>query len=107
MPALAGDPWNAAEKDLGISLATAYVLDWGQTRYIAKHPEKFREGNPVLGPHPSLSRVDNYFIAMGLVGYWIADALPRRYRKLLLYSALTVENGCVRHNQLVGVKLAF
>jgi hypothetical protein len=50
------------------------VVDWLQTRVIAKRPERFSEINPILGKRPSLQSVDIYFtccIAATLVGAYV------------------------------------
>jgi len=49
------------------------VIDWAQTRTIAKNPWKWTELNPIIGSHPSLAKVNTYFvivIALSFVLYW-------------------------------------
>ena len=43
------------------------VVDWMQTRYISKNPDKYHEINKILGLHPSLEAVNIYF-ALCIVG---------------------------------------
>ena len=52
---------------LAIALAILLVIDWQQTRTIAKNPDKWRELNPLLGEHPPLRLVNGYF-ALVLAG---------------------------------------
>lgn len=45
-----------------VILVLLLVIDWAQTRFIAKHPELFSEINIVLGKHPSIEAVNLYFV---------------------------------------------
>lgn len=53
------------------------IIDWLQTRYIAKHPEKYSELNVILGPHPSVVAVNIYFMIciaiIGAVAYFATE----------------------------------
>jgi hypothetical protein len=40
----------------------AILIDWGQTRYIADNPERYKEDNRHIGPHPTTGDVSRYFI---------------------------------------------
>ena len=57
-------------------LVSLLLVDWSQTRFIAKNPARFTEINPILGKHPSLRAVNIYFsccIALSVAG---AYSLP-------------------------------
>ena len=63
--------------DGGMILATG--IDYLQTKQIAKHPDKFYEAlNPYLGEHPSVSKVNGYFLGAVIVkiavSHLISDA---------------------------------
>jgi hypothetical protein len=84
---------------------TLLAIDWSQTRYIAKNPDRFREINPLLGEHPSLGKVNNYFVASALVNIAAVHYLPERYRKPFQYLTIGFEATTVAHNYSIGIKL--
>lgn len=99
--------WDRTDYLLLATAITAVTIDWAQTRYIARHPQKYSELNPILGKHPSTGKVDRYFAAslLGTVG--IAFALPTNYRKYWLGGVTFVEVGFVLHNKGIGIKADF
>ena len=105
--ACAGDPWDTTDKWLGAATFTALAVDWGQTRYIAKHPEKFYETNFILGEHPSVGRVDAYYATVGIGTFLMADYLGGRDRKWFLGAVLALELAYAIHNQRLGIKVEF
>jgi hypothetical protein len=97
--------WTTAEKWWLAASTAAMVVDWGQTRHIASHPETFSERNTILGSHPSQGTVDAYFAA-GLIGTaLIAYALPRGWRTAFLIGTTALSVGCVVNNVGLGVGL--
>ncbi len=84
------------------------VVDWGQTRYIAKHPE-YREVwvGRALGEHPSLAKVNSWFaggvLLQGVTSYW----LPRPYREGFQYVSIGFELNAVLHNRSIGIGVSF
>ena len=104
---LAGEPWDGTDKALGAAALTLWAVDFGQTRYIAKNPDRFYENNPLLGKHPSVSRVNNYFVGVGIAGYLFANYLSSDNRKMFLATFSVVELGVTRHNRYVGIKVDF
>src|SRR5690606_23306335 len=50
---VAAREWTAEEQWTAAAAASLLVVDWAQTRYIAKNPEKWRELNPMLPDHPT------------------------------------------------------
>ena len=105
--AYAGDPWDRTDKVLGVGAATMLMIDWGQTRYIAKHPERYTETNRILGEHPSVGSVNNYFLAVGIGSYFLANALPSEYRKAMLAGAIAVDIYYTKRNRGLGIKVEF
>jgi hypothetical protein len=103
----AGEPWDGTDKALGAAALTLWAVDFGQTRYIANNPDRFYENNPLLGKHPSVSRVNNYFIGVGIAGYLLADHLSSANRKMFLATFAVIELGVTRHNRYVGIKIDF
>jgi hypothetical protein len=102
-----GEAWDTTDKALGAAALTLWVVDFGQTRYIAKNPYRYYEYNPLLGKHPSVSRVNKVFIAGGIAGYLFADYLSSDNRKGFLATFAVIELAVTRHNRYVGIKLEF
>ncbi len=103
----AADPWTTTDKALGTVALLATVVDWGQTRHIAKHPERFRETNPMLGEHPSVSDVNRHFAIAIVGGGLIAHFLPGEIRPWFLGGAAVVEIGFGINNASLGIKMDF
>lgn len=105
LPAHARD-WTDEEIAWGTAAAVAHVIDWGQTRYIARHPDQWCELNPVLGEHPSLGGVNRYFLASGALMFAAAHYMPQ-YRSTLLkvWFAVGVASGA--RNAMIGVRMDF
>ena len=108
LPASAkADPWDTGDKTLGFIAAALVITDWGQTRYVAKHPEAFMEKNAILGDHPRVGQVDRYFVTLLVGGYLFADWLSSHNRKGFLAGISIVELKVTQHNKSIGVKVDF
>ena len=103
----AGDPWETTDYALAGAAVAALVVDWGQTRHIAKNPQRFNETNPLLGTTPSVGKVDAYFIGAMVGTVALAHVLPSDWRQLFLAGVLTVELGVVKQNRSLGIKMSF
>lgn len=97
--------WSTTDKTLLAAAATLQVIDWGQTRTIAKD-DRYYERNPFMSRHPSLGEVNKHF-ALGLVMIpLIAHYFPEA-RTTLLSSWLALEVVCVGNNYHLGVRLSY
>src|SRR3990167_2148379 len=93
------DEWTKADTYRQAAVTTLLVADWAQTRYIAKRPCENAGGGtqcqdpylekglalPFIGEHPSVGRVNSYFIAGILGNYAISHTLPRDWRNAWQY----------------------
>jgi hypothetical protein len=103
----ARDPWETPDYMLiGATLATLAV-DWGQTRHIAKNPDRFYEKNRILGANPSVGKVDAYFLGAMVGTVAVAQLLPRDYRRLFLAGTLSMELSVIEQNRSIGIKVEF
>jgi hypothetical protein len=83
------------------------IIDWGQTRDIAKHPQQYSEMNPFLGKHPSLDKVDT-IIPLGIVAHGLVSmALPPKYRRYWQVLFIGGEIAAVWNNYNVGLRIDF
>lgn len=82
------------------------MVDWAQTRDIAKKPE-FEEKNFFLGENPSVGEVNTYFAALSLVQVGVTLMLAPENRAVWQYVSIGVAAGNVTRNHYYGVKLDF
>ena len=84
----------------------ALMADWAQTRDISTTGRK--ELNPILGDHPSLSKVNIYFASIILVTNIIGEyVLPKRHKKTWYAIVVIAEGVVVARNLNIGVKFKF
>jgi len=105
--ARAADPWDKADLALAGTYLALKAVDFGQTRYIAQHPERFRECNPIIGRHPSESDVIVYFALGAVVDAAVAHFLPSKWRKIYLGARIATSLVCVANNASIGLKVAW
>ena len=105
--AVSADEWTDGQTSKAIALALLTAADWGQTRNIARNPNKWHETNPMLGEHPSVSKVDSHFIMSSVVGAVVLHSLPSKYRDWALNAGIMIEAGCVANNFNLGIGIKF
>ena len=102
--ATAADPWSRRDVALQATYFLFHALDWGQTRQIARAPDRYWEAcNPLLGSHPSQGRVDAYFTLSTLAHAGITHLLPSRYRPYWQGITIGVSGYCVGRNLSIGL----
>lgn len=93
---------------LWVLMNAAIISDWGQTRYIADHPNIYwEETNPFLGRHPSMGKVNAWFVGSLAVNNGIMVALPKKYRPWYAGVVTAYEARLVVRNNSIGVKVDF
>lgn len=91
---------------LWILMNASIAADWGQTRYIAAHPQTFHEEfNPLLGDHPSMRKTNAYFIGALVVNNGIMIALPKKYRPWYAGAVTVIETHFIVSNNQIGIKM--
>lgn len=118
------DDWTTADTARQGALTALLVADWGQTRWIVKHPrdqiqscasqapcsrtyESRSESNRLLGERPSIGKVNNYFAAFALGHAAISYVLPKEWRQGWQYIFIGTEIDAVLANRSMGVKMEF
>lgn len=108
--------WDKADVAREVAGAAITVVDWGQTNYIAGHPDRYLELNPILGPHPSRTAVRNYFAGVLVLHPLISAAFPKHVtvwdcelspRLAWQYFYLGVEATATLSNWKGGLKMEF
>lgn len=75
--------WTNEELLLEVGWEFLHLLDWRQTRSIAKHPERWNECGTTswfLGSHPDPSSVDRLFLLSAVAHPLVTELLPREAR---------------------------
>jgi hypothetical protein len=103
----AAEPWDRTDKTLAAAMVTMLVIDWGQTRYIAKNPDQFEERNPLLGKHPSVGDVNRHFVLAIGGSLLIGNYLSSRHRKIFFGAITAAEVAVTIHNNSIGLKVSF
>ena len=90
-------------------ISTAVVtllIDWAQTRYIAKNPERYFEINMILGKHPSVGAVNAYFSVCVVATCAAAYLLPNPWGAAWCGALAIFEVFVVARNYRFGVRFA-
>lgn len=104
-----GNPgWSGADTARELASLGLLGADWAQTRTIAKNPVQYGEINKILGEHPSVGSVNNYFALSMLAHAMIASQLPPEIRKWFQYGTIGLEAPVVGRNKLkFGIGMTF
>ena len=105
---LAADPWSSQDLALEGTYIFLHIVDWGQTRDISEHPDKYYEGiNPFLGEHPSKERADLWFVTTTAAHVLITNYLPSKYRPYFQGVTIGITGAAVIRNFSIGLKVNF
>lgn len=109
--ACAFDEWSEADKTREAVYLALHVIDWAQTRNIARSPDKYAENGvfarTMIGAHPSVANVNMYMAGSAILQYAAARALPSEYRKAFQYVTIIDSGSSVIGNFRVGIKVTF
>jgi len=98
--------WTDEEVRLGAALAVTRIIDWGQTRHIARNPDRFRETVPLMPAHPTLGEVNQHFLLGTALMFAVAHYVPQ-HRKRILQVWVAIGVGANLHNAAIGVRIEF
>ena len=79
------------------------LLDWAQTRKIARNPDQYSEKNPFLGPAPSQEKVDAYMALLGTGHYFANKNLPDKLAIPLQILTIAEVANAVNKNRKLGL----
>jgi hypothetical protein len=100
--------WSNEDTARQLAALAALGVDWAQTRTIAKNPQIWHETNRLLGEHPSVGKVNNYFAGSMLGHTLLMNALPPEWRKWAQYGTLGLEAGVTGRNKFnLGIGMTF
>lgn len=98
--------WTDDELRWGAALLATRLADWGQTRYVARNPDKFREANPLLPDHPSMGDVNRHFLLGTAAMFALAHFVPQ-HRVRILQAWVVIGGVATLHNAVIGVRIQF
>ncbi len=103
--AQADHSWTTAHVVLASAASLSILIDWSQTRQAMG--QGWAEKNPILGTHPSSSRLAFYnMLAIGgTVG--IGALLPQRWRTVWFGSVIGLEAYTIAGNASLGLHIGF
>lgn len=109
--------WNTEEIVLESTWQVLHILDWGTTLNIVdRQNEGYYELNPILGEHPSRSKVNLYMFAGAVLHPIIVHYLPRdleilginlKPKRSFQGISIGMSGGCVINNFSIGLKWEF
>ena len=105
--AQAGEPWTPREKALEGAYLALTIIDWGQSRYISDHPDRFYERNRWLPEHPTNKEVDRFFISSTALHLIVVNALNHQWRQPVQWLTILEKAYTVNRNHQIGIKIAF
>ncbi len=95
---------DGADFALELAFQSALYVDYRQTRRITAQPEKYFETNALLGKHPSLPRVKNYFLGAAVGHLVVSELLPYGpYRTAWQAATLVIEANTIAINVNIGL----
>ena len=105
----AADQWDNEDLTLASIFTVATIIDWGQTRDIAKKQKDgyYEKYNIYLDKSPSISKIDIYMPLAIITTIIISHSLPEKIRKKFLYSVSFLELGITHNNNTIGLKINF
>lgn len=98
--------WSASDQALLAAGTVLHLVDWGQTRYIVKNPDRYWERNIILGKYPTMGEVNAYMLATALLIPVLAHYFPE-YRSIILGLWVATQATVVGHNHSIGVRISW
>ena len=99
--------WTTQDLALETAYAAVHIIDWGQTRHLARNPDSHAETNKLLGKHPSPTKVDAYFTSTLLAHAAITHILPGSHRPYWQMITIMIEGSVIKRNYQLGVHSTF
>ncbi len=103
----AADKWTKRDTWAEAVWQGLWAVDYLQTRTIAKNPARYREINPLLTRHPSMIKVDVYFLTLALLHPVITHYLPKKHRPIWQFLSITLSTVAVAKNLSIGIRMDF
>jgi len=104
-PARALDPWTWQDTAWEATFISLVLIDVGETRALMDG--RHHELNPIVGPHPSESRLVGLAFAGVVTHAGVAYLLPHGWRRGWQAIGIGIEVAAVGHNATLGLRLSY
>jgi hypothetical protein len=103
------DEWKTHDTYREATFQVLNVIDWGQTRYINQHPDKFIEHDysGLIGSNPTTGRIDAFMAETAVLHFIIAYYLPKSCRVPFQYITIGGKLNTDIRNANIGIKVSF
>jgi len=103
------DEWHTEDTYRESAFQVLNIIDWGQTRYIAQHPESFHEVESawLIGKYPDEKRVDIFMAETAVLHGLISYYLPSKYRSAFQYVTIGMKLNNAIGNVSIGIRVSF
>ena len=103
------DEWRTEDTYRETAFQVLNVIDWGQTRTTALHPELYQEDESawVIGKHPTTGKVDAYMAESAVLHFIVAYYLPESWRVPFQYITIGGKLNATIGNASIGIKMSF
>lgn len=103
------DEWRETDTYREVTFQILNIIDWGQTRYVAKHPEQYQESESawLIGQHPSTTDVDRLMVMSAILHPIISNYLPQDWRTAFQYVTIGDKLNATIGNASIGIKIEF
>lgn len=98
--------WTKTDIAMESLYLATHVADYKQTKQVARQPDDYKEANFFIGSHPSETRVDNFYLLMGVSHILVSHYLKSEKR---LWQQMTIgwELIMISNNYSVGLEVKF
>jgi hypothetical protein len=100
------DEWTTEDTYYQTAFTVLTVIDARYTQDIVRHSNQ-EEKNPILGNHPSNSRINTYFSTVLVSHAVIAYLVPSDIRRKMQQAGIAVELGADVNNFNMGLSIGF
>lgn len=93
-----------------VSANALLLRDWGQTRYIADHPERYREvgiAENFIGQHPTSGQVNKYFVSSIVATNVVGCLLPDHWKTGFYTGVAAFQFKVTEDNAEIGIGFKF
>lgn len=101
------DEWRTDDTKREAVYMALHVIDWAQTRNIARNPDRYFEYNSLIGSHPSVGRVDGYMATSALIHIGVTHIFQDEYRAAWQYVTIGFKARLIQHNFSIGISSQF
>lgn len=107
------DEWRTSDTYRETAFQVLNIIDWGQTRYIAEHPDDFheRDSQQFIGLHPTSGRTDAFMAEIAVLHYAISRTLiyldMPDWCAAFQYVTIGAKFNTTVNNASIGIKVSF